>query len=362
MNAVKKKSSRRPYKVVLFTIAAIILISLLYFTNINAQSITLRNTITSVDTLNDVGAHVSTILGSDNFPIISYFDITNNDLKVVKCGNTSCSAGNIITTVDTTGDVGRYSSLTLGNDGLPVISYYDGSPNGNLKVVKCGNTSCSAGNIITTVDTLNNTGLHTSITLDSDGAPIISYYDAINGDLKTVKCGTVSCSSGNTISVVDGASSVVGEYTSITLGSNGFPVISYYDYNGDLKTVKCGTVSCSSGNSIVSVDTDGDAGQYTSIKLAGDGFPVISYYDFTEGNLKVADCNNADCSNRTITLVDGCLTCDTNGDAGQYTSMIFGIDGSPIVSYYSKTTGDLKIVKCGNTACSTVIDNLKNPL
>jgi len=41
------------------------------------------------------------------------------------CGRRpACSAGNTITTVDNTGAVGQYTSVTVGTDGLPIISYY----------------------------------------------------------------------------------------------------------------------------------------------------------------------------------------------------------------------------------------------
>jgi len=45
--------------------------------------------------------------------------------------------------------VGYYNiSLAIGADGLPVIAYYD-VDNGDLKVAKCGNAACAAGNTLT---------------------------------------------------------------------------------------------------------------------------------------------------------------------------------------------------------------------
>ena len=48
--------------------------------------------------------------------------------------------------VDSSGDVGLYSSLTIGTDGLPLVSYYDWSGgwgvDGDLKAAHCGNAFC----------------------------------------------------------------------------------------------------------------------------------------------------------------------------------------------------------------------------
>jgi hypothetical protein len=48
---------------------------------------------------------------------------------------------NTITTVDSGEDVGYYPSITIGTDGLPVISYLDVT-NRNMKVAKCANPFC----------------------------------------------------------------------------------------------------------------------------------------------------------------------------------------------------------------------------
>ncbi|MEX2007980.1 MAG: fibronectin type III domain-containing protein, partial [Candidatus Spechtbacterales bacterium] len=97
-----------------------------------------------VDSTGNVGEYTSIAIGTDTFPVISYQDGTNLDLKVVHCGNVTCSSGNTLTTVDSTGDVGRSTSIVIGTDNLPVISYRDVT-NFDLKVVHCGNVTCSAG-------------------------------------------------------------------------------------------------------------------------------------------------------------------------------------------------------------------------
>ncbi len=152
-------------------------------------------TITTVDDPdNSVGAYNSIAVGADGLPVISYWDLTAGALKVAKCGNAACSAGNTITTVDDPDNhVGMYTSIAVGADGLSVIGYYDVDGEA-MKVARCGNAACSAGNTITTVDDpANNVGRYLSIAIGADGLPVFSYYDLTAKALKVLKCGTRSC-------------------------------------------------------------------------------------------------------------------------------------------------------------------------
>lgn len=97
------------------------------------------------------GQHTSMMIGTDGLPTISYFDVTNGDLKVAKCGNAACSGGNTLTKVawksvafGASVPVGEFSSVTIGTDSLPVVSYFN-SWDGNLEVVKCANQFCLNG-------------------------------------------------------------------------------------------------------------------------------------------------------------------------------------------------------------------------
>ncbi|HEV8359223.1 MAG TPA: hypothetical protein VGR28_02085 [Candidatus Thermoplasmatota archaeon] len=297
---------------------------------------------TSPDTANQVGVRPSIAIAADGFPIIAERDATSFDLRVVKCGNAACTSGNTVTAVDTGGDVGNYPSLGIGTDGLAVISYYDAT-NGDLKVLKCGNASCNAGNAITTVDNAaNNVGLYSSLTIRRNGLPIVAYHDETNGDLKVVACGNAACSAGNTINTPDASANDVGEYASIALSDDLFPVISYFDATAsDLKVMKCSVPACATNNIVIVDGTN--AGSWSSLVIGTDGNPVISYDDIGNTDLKIAKCTAVDCSG---TPYVASFASGNNEGAG--TSLAMGADGLPFVAYADSTNIDLRVAHLAN--------------
>jgi len=55
---------------------------------------------------------------------MSYYDTTSNDLKLAVCRDSACTEATFVV-VDAVGNVGQHTSLTLDGNGFPVISYYD---------------------------------------------------------------------------------------------------------------------------------------------------------------------------------------------------------------------------------------------
>jgi hypothetical protein len=298
----------------------------------------------------DVGLFASMQLNGGN-PVISYYDNTNDDLKLATCTANCATASPTwqIVTVDSSGDVGQYTSLQL-SGGNPVIAYHDAT-NFDVKLATCTANCASATPTwqIVTVDSVGSVGRYISMQLNG-GNPVISYYDFTNFDLKLATC-TANCASASPtwqIVTVDSAGNV-GEYTSLQLnGAN--PVISYQDaVNDDLKLATC-TANCASATptwQVVTVDSNGVVGQFTSLQLNA-GNPVISYYDNTNLDLKLATCT-ANCASATPTWQ--IVTVDSAGSVGTHNSLQL-LGGNPVISYYDRGLQDLKLAACASNCAS----------
>ena len=55
-----------------------------------------------------------------------------------------------------------------------------------LEMVHCNDANCSNKSIVT-VDSSGDVGWYTSLALDASGHPVISYYDVTNHDLKLAR-------------------------------------------------------------------------------------------------------------------------------------------------------------------------------
>ena len=145
--------------------------------------------------------------------------------------------GFALSTLDSAGTVGQYTSVTVGSDGLGLISYQDDFSNFDLKVAHCDNVACTSATT-STLDGAGDVGEWTSITVGADGLGLISYVDSVNLDLKVAHCDNVACTSA-TITTVDSADGV-GQYTSMAIGADGLGLISYFDSsNTALKVAHC---------------------------------------------------------------------------------------------------------------------------
>lgn len=306
------------------------------------------NTVTTVDDggNNVVGMYSSIAIGSDGLPVISYFDDSANALKVAHCNDRACATPATLSTVDDTPSIeGRYSAIAIGNDGLPVISY-QGRIGDTLKVAKCVDIACSLPATITEIDDPLALGAtYTSIAIGSGGRPVISYTAE---GLRVARCADPDCTGGAAVTTVDSSSGLMGYYTSITIGLDGLPIISYYDLtNQQLKTAKCGNPACSNGNIITEIDDAGAA--QTAIAIRSDGVPFIAFQDDFFASLKVVQCGNTSCNagSNYITLPN-----PMSEDLGTHADIAIGNGNRAYISHHNASTKSLMVSVCLTSTCT----------
>jgi len=101
--------------------------------------------------------------------------------------------------------------------------------------------------------------------------------------------------------VLDNSTENSGRYTSLAIGADGFPIISYSNfYENELRVVKCDDAARSGNDEIISL-VDPVSPSYISMAIGEGGLPVISYFDNQSFTLKVAHCGTPSCSQLKVT-------------------------------------------------------------
>lgn len=327
----------------------------LIFVFVLCSGLVYGNSVTNLAVVGDVGRFSSLVLSANGNPVISYYDMTNRSLKLLRCNNFNCigrKSYSIATFPSTAGMVGSYTSLVLDKTEKPVVSYYD-SLKGRLKLLHCKSENCKGAELSSQVPSLateNIVGTYTSLVLDAMGNPVVSYYDSSSGDLKLLHCNTPDCM-GNDFGKVTTPDTLgdVGLHTSLVLDAVGNPVISYYNSSSrELRLLHCDDRYCMGDESKNIVVLDVEAGWYISLVLDSVGNPVVSYFDFSNGDLKLVHCDDPHCKGDRSSSV---TTLDTAGIVGSYTSLALDHEGKPVVSYYDSSNGDLKLLHCDDPNC-----------
>jgi hypothetical protein len=308
----------------------------------------------------NVGQFSSIAIGTDGFPVVAFYDLANKDLMFAHCNDVACAGQNeSVVTIDTGagGDDGQYTSTAIGTDGNPIISYYDVTKQ-RLRVVHCVDIGCSTPVVPTIVDG-GNVGQYSSIAIGHDGLPVISYYAAGIDNLRVAKCADVACSTSQ-ISNFTGQgwdNAGLGKFSSLAIDPLGFPVISSRVEGFGvtaLVVVRCGDPTCFVVlGTIKATDVDSvnqhSVGQYSSIAIGSDGLPVVSEYDFTSGDLRVVHCADLACdaanSGLTVNVID------TANDVGLFPSVTIGVDDLPLIAYQDASFGAVKVAHCANVRC-----------
>jgi len=287
----------------------------------------------------------SITLGADGLGLIGY---SNDDgLKIAHCSNVTCSDATHATS--DSGNTGHYIAATTGSDGLGLFTYKRAS--GGLTVAHCSNATCTES----TNSTLSsNAGSNSSVSIGVDGLGLISYLggpigSSSNHDLLVAHCSNISCTE-STTTILDLEGVIKGQ-TSMAVGADGLGLIGYHSKEEGLKVAHCSNVQCTAAT-ITTLDTGLEwLGTYSSLTIGSDGLGLISYRDGFNQHLKVAHCSNTSCTEATINSPD------QSGSVAGHISATIGDDGMPLISYYdngdySDGQGDLKILHCANYSCA----------
>jgi hypothetical protein len=192
-----------------------------------------------VDTDGDVGLYSSIAIDSNNLPRISYFDFTNKNLRYAAFGQDSKWKVEQHVNQQNT-QAGQYSQLSLDSQNHPHIVYMDDSAEDTIRYAwKTDLTSTLWGyeTIEPGVSVFGSTGQSIAplaIVAASDGTINISYFEFGAKSLHYARKANGVWS----YSIVDNSGNV-GQYSSIAINNAGTVGISYYDaLNGDLKYAK----------------------------------------------------------------------------------------------------------------------------
>lgn len=287
------------------------------------------------------GRFNNAVLDSSGNPVAVFSD--PDSVYLVHCNDAVCGGGD-----DTARKIASQASspsVTVDSSDFPVITYFDDSAN-ELELVHCNDTVCRDDNEVTsTLAATGNSGDFNDIVLDSSGYPIIAFEDGGNDDLRLIHCNDVSCQGGDdTGELVDNLTSSVGAI-SLTLDVSGSPVIAYAgDFN--LKLAHCNDSDCNGGDeSVETIDTDGNTGQSTTLVLDSSGDPVIGYArSGTDGTVKLAHCNDPDCD----PAVNGAESIAEVVTSGTQPAMTLDSAGRPGFSYIES---GLQFVQCNDVDC-----------
>jgi hypothetical protein len=80
---------------------------------------------------------MSMAVGADGLAVIAH---AGTGLDFVHCENVECTQS---TTNTLFGIDARAPSVTIGSDGLPLISFYESGGNNQLRVIHCANVRCN---------------------------------------------------------------------------------------------------------------------------------------------------------------------------------------------------------------------------
>jgi hypothetical protein len=324
----------------------------------------------------NVGRYTSVAVDAAGNPILSYYDVDNADLKFAAWD--TASSRWVTHTVDSTGDVGRYSHLVTGPGAIPAIVYFqmDSGLNDRVRGLKFararGQNPRSAADW--DVSVIESAAIpappgppcggcqspQVCVQIPTDGGVTQSCLTPDNPPTCNPACQTGErCIAGVCRKEVlppgpplDDLPEGVGLFPSLAYSSAGVAHVVYYDRtNGNLKGARARNPAPAGPADweVTVVDgqagtfVDGDVGLFPSLAFAPDGRLGIAYLDATNNDLVFYIGSGFTGGSRELvdTGVSGAPLSLVGADA----SLAFAPDGTAYVVYQDSTYNDLKLGK-----------------
>jgi hypothetical protein len=266
-----------------------------------------------------------------------------------------------VETVDNTWRVGKYTSMALDSNGNPHISYSNHSDARDLKYAHWDGNKWQ----IETVDGANSSvGAYNSMVLDSNNHPhiVYGYYSYLHDmDVITPRYAHWNGTAWQ-ISEVDINTHIAGpdrdvSPLSIAVDSSNIPHISYgaklfwdgSNWSGSSLHDLWYATLNGTTWELTEVDTSDEAGRFNSIAVDSNDYPHISYGEQDSKDLKYAA---YDGSNWSLTTVDSAAYVD------QGNSIAIGSNDYPQIAYYDGSDGIGKLASWDGSSwhISTVYD------
>lgn len=318
-----------------------------------------QHSIEVVDSDGYAGWDNALILDDNGYPVVAYSykpTITGDptSLKILRCGDADCAGTNSIRTLDQ-GQILSGLSLALDGNSFPVIAYLLKQTTGNneLKILHCNDANCDGGD--ESIVTIGVAELFkTSLALGSDGNPIVSYTSDLNLDVKNrlilLHCDDPSCAPDSGGNPENGEIVDFGSLAAMQLDTDGFPVILYNAAGtAGTKIVHCNDADCAGGDESILIFESPYANSYPkvlSMVLDAAGNPAVLYQKGS--NIFMRRCNDANCAGNDET------TFQVHNDSLSNAQLQLDSDGIPVVATSEDT--ELKIMRCDTPNCDVYLD------
>ncbi|MBI2404577.1 hypothetical protein HYV22_00135, partial [Candidatus Gottesmanbacteria bacterium] len=326
----------------------------------------------SLDTTTLDVTPVDMAIGNDNFSRLVIADATNGFLLYVRCLDLACS-GIVVTTVDSTADVGDDPRIAIGQDGFARIAYRD-TTNTNLKYARCTNDNCTSSNITSFTDLSSaafaetSTGTGNSIVIGKDGLARIATLGAATFSTVFVRCLNDDCTSFHTNPMMDTGCNVLYRHTTMVLDPNDFgtafmtcavtgtPNTYYLQYTHCSDSDCAATDTAAAGTTVASNTASGAYGFYGMkavwSPLMNTPTLTYSYSSDVTGFLTCTDYKT--CTNFTSQTIGGTT-------ASVYGHSIDPNTNLPVVFLRNGATEQPMVLRCSDPYCRVQSTNATYP-